>query len=77
MADVYVCVHVCVCVCVVARQAVYNKLFDHLVHKINAAFDRDTSASPAFIGILDIFGFEVSWCLCIYIHRSTLSSLNR
>lgn len=39
-------------------KAVYNKIFDHLVLKINTAFDRDSSPNPAFIGILDIFGFE-------------------
>lgn len=39
-------------------KAVYNKLFDNLVTRINKAFDRDDSAHPAFIGILDIFGFE-------------------
>lgn len=39
-------------------KAIYNKIFDHLVVKINTAFDRDSSPNPPFIGILDIFGFE-------------------
>jgi myosin heavy subunit len=40
-------------------KAVYNRLFDLLVARLNAAFDKDpTPAAAPFIGILDIFGFE-------------------
>jgi myosin heavy subunit len=40
-------------------KAVYNKLFDHLVNRINSTFDLERNNPNApFIGILDIFGFE-------------------
>ncbi|KAG5189663.1 P-loop containing nucleoside triphosphate hydrolase protein [Tribonema minus] len=39
-------------------KAIYSRLFDHLVHETNAAFDVDPDPNASFIGILDIFGFE-------------------
>ncbi|KAG5189092.1 P-loop containing nucleoside triphosphate hydrolase protein [Tribonema minus] len=39
-------------------KALYSRLFDYLVHETNEAFDVDTDPAAAFIGILDIFGFE-------------------
>ncbi|KAJ1455182.1 P-loop containing nucleoside triphosphate hydrolase protein [Pelagophyceae sp. CCMP2097] len=39
-------------------KAVYSMLFDWLVHRANAAFDKAQGAEAQFIGVLDIFGFE-------------------
>lgn len=39
-------------------KALYSRLFDDLVHKTNLAFDLDPDVDSAFIGVLDIFGFE-------------------
>lgn len=39
-------------------KALYNRLFDLLVARLNVAFDRDPTPAAPFIGILDIFGFE-------------------
>ncbi|KAJ8601198.1 hypothetical protein CTAYLR_003237 [Chrysophaeum taylorii] len=44
-------------------KATYSRLFDWLVYRANQAFDRSASggaeAPPPFIGILDIYGFEI------------------
>ena len=44
-------------------KAVYSRVFDCLVDRLNAAFaggddPREAEATPSFIGVLDIFGFE-------------------
>ena len=51
--------------CAAACKAAYAQLFELVVHKVNASLDvfnaqpRRASDRKAFIGILDIFGFEV------------------
>ena len=41
-------------------KAVYNKLFDWLVKKVNESlYVGDSCKSDSFIGLLDIFGFEI------------------
>lgn len=40
-------------------KAVYSRLFDHVVTRVNQCFPFDSSAN--FIGVLDIAGF--GWCL--------------
>ena len=37
---------------------IFNALFDEIVVRVNKAFDKDSRADAAFIGVLDIFGFE-------------------
>jgi len=37
----------------------YTKLFDWLVSMVNKSLDRPTGGSPLFIGLLDIYGFEI------------------
>ena len=40
-------------------KAVYVNLFDWLVGQINGSLEGDSEGAPSFIGILDIYGFEV------------------
>mmetsp|Transcript_7081 Transcript_7081/g.23249 ORF Transcript_7081/g.23249 Transcript_7081/m.23249 type:complete len:853 (+) Transcript_7081:105-2663(+) len=40
-------------------KAIYSRLFDWIVHRANMAFDRSAGSKTQFIGVLDIYGFEI------------------
>ena len=40
-------------------KSIYSRLFDWLVHRANMTFDRSAGEKTQFIGVLDIYGFEI------------------
>ena len=40
-------------------KAIYSRMFDFLIEKVNKALARDKLPHRTVIGVLDIFGFEI------------------